>query len=157
MSAHQMPCRVKRNMYHSHVIRMIHKKCTSQENNTDAVRVLSVMVFGSYLRHFSFESVVLGSLVVWSGRPARLLSASVFGRLGCRVGLGTCLVDDSVLCVVKSSLVWLLVAMASDAACTESMFPVRPPAAGYLRRQTWRGSPEVKVAGVPAPEGFFAL
>ena len=25
MSAHQMPCRVKRNMYHSHVIRMIHK------------------------------------------------------------------------------------------------------------------------------------
>ena len=37
---------------------------TSQENNTDAVRVLSVMVFGTYLRHCSFESVVLGSLVV---------------------------------------------------------------------------------------------
>ena len=155
MSAHQMPCRVKRNMYHSHVIRRRNKKCTSQENNTDAVRVLSVMsayasncgrqrlllgvpigkskvvnwspprsngtsgmtvekplvhfqrsmVFASYLPHFSFESVILGSLVVWSGRPVRLLSALVFGRMGCWVGPGSCLMDDSVLCVVRSSLV----------------------------------------------------
>ena len=131
------------------------QKCTSQENTTDAVQVLSVMsayapncgrqrlllgvpigkskvvnwsppksngtsgitvekplvhfqrsmVFGSYLRHFSFESVVLGLLVVWSGRPVRLLSALVFGRMGCWVGPGSCLVDDSVLCVVRSSLV----------------------------------------------------
>ena len=44
------------------------QKCTSQENNTDAVRVLSVMVFGSYLRHFSFESVVLGSCGL-AGQP----------------------------------------------------------------------------------------
>ena len=153
--------------------------------------------------------MVLGSLVVWSGRPARLLSASVFGRMGCRVGLGTCLVDDSVLCVVRSSLVLLLMFRCHGVR----PFPVRhgvggvsdgcaragpwngdqaprsggpackgrsgigahylrgdvppkataPPAAGYLRRQTWRGSrrcalrPRSASRWCPGARGFFRL